>query len=351
MMLGPLSWMVLSVTDSESALRDPSGSGRARRPLPRAQAVRARRRRCSPLVAAAVVGVARLDLARRGGPAGVAGDAGARAAGARVRRRDGGLDVLADALRVQGREVTVVDLPGDDTGDLDQQARELEKAAILALDRTGAGRSTWSATRPAVWSPGSGSRARRRPPRPPRRDPGLTAPRHRPGRARRRPGPGHLSGRLPTAPPGQRPAPQAQRGRRDTRGPPLGLDLDDRRPDRRTARLRVDSRALSTSPCSRSAPARSRRHGELPSDPAVIRPDDRWSSARGAPAGPWTPRSATAADALESRGASVLDVLGREVGPAGAEQHHDVHELQDRCRATTLRHRIGSRNRSTNASQ
>ena len=48
------------------------------------------------------------------------------------------VEVLADALRVHGREVTVVDLPGDNTGDLDQQARELEKAAILALDRAGA---------------------------------------------------------------------------------------------------------------------------------------------------------------------------------------------------------------------
>jgi len=47
-----------------------------------------------------------------------------------------GLEVLADALRVQGRDVTVVDLPGDNTGDLDRQALALEKAAILALNRT-----------------------------------------------------------------------------------------------------------------------------------------------------------------------------------------------------------------------
>ncbi len=49
-----------------------------------------------------------------------------------------GLQVLAEALRDQGREVTVVELPGDNTGDLGRQARELHKAAILALDRTGA---------------------------------------------------------------------------------------------------------------------------------------------------------------------------------------------------------------------
>jgi triacylglycerol lipase len=49
-----------------------------------------------------------------------------------------GLQVLADALQAQGREVMVVDLPGDNTGDLDRQAVELEKAAILALNRTGA---------------------------------------------------------------------------------------------------------------------------------------------------------------------------------------------------------------------
>jgi triacylglycerol lipase len=48
------------------------------------------------------------------------------------------LEVLADALRAEGRDVTVVDLPGDNTGDLDRQAVALEKAAILALDRTGA---------------------------------------------------------------------------------------------------------------------------------------------------------------------------------------------------------------------
>ena len=49
-----------------------------------------------------------------------------------------GLQALADALRAQGREVAVVDLPGDNTGDLDRQAVELEKAAVLALNRTGA---------------------------------------------------------------------------------------------------------------------------------------------------------------------------------------------------------------------
>ncbi len=49
-----------------------------------------------------------------------------------------GLEVLASALRAQGRDVTVVDLPGNNTGDLDRQAQELDKAAILAMDRAGA---------------------------------------------------------------------------------------------------------------------------------------------------------------------------------------------------------------------
>jgi triacylglycerol esterase/lipase EstA (alpha/beta hydrolase family) len=49
-----------------------------------------------------------------------------------------GLEVLAEALRAQGRDVTVVDLPGDNTGDLDRQAGELANAAILTLNRTGA---------------------------------------------------------------------------------------------------------------------------------------------------------------------------------------------------------------------
>ena len=49
-----------------------------------------------------------------------------------------GLEVLAGALRALGREVTVVDLPGNNTGDLDRQARELDKAVVLAMQRTGA---------------------------------------------------------------------------------------------------------------------------------------------------------------------------------------------------------------------
>jgi triacylglycerol esterase/lipase EstA (alpha/beta hydrolase family) len=48
------------------------------------------------------------------------------------------LEVLADALRSQGRDVTVVDLPGDNTGDLDEQAQALDKAVILAMQRAGA---------------------------------------------------------------------------------------------------------------------------------------------------------------------------------------------------------------------
>ena len=49
-----------------------------------------------------------------------------------------GLQVLADSLRALGREVTVVDLPGNNTGDLDRQARELDKTVVLTMQRAGA---------------------------------------------------------------------------------------------------------------------------------------------------------------------------------------------------------------------
>ncbi|MEO7745093.1 MAG: lipase, partial [Actinomycetota bacterium] len=45
--------------------------------------------------------------------------------------------VLAEALRQAGREATVVELAGDGTGDLDEQARVLDRAVILAMQRTG----------------------------------------------------------------------------------------------------------------------------------------------------------------------------------------------------------------------
>jgi triacylglycerol esterase/lipase EstA (alpha/beta hydrolase family) len=48
------------------------------------------------------------------------------------------LEVLADALRAQGREAVVVHLAGDGFGDLDAQALVLERAAILETQRTGA---------------------------------------------------------------------------------------------------------------------------------------------------------------------------------------------------------------------
>ena len=49
-----------------------------------------------------------------------------------------GLQVLARALRAQGREVTIVQLAGDGFGDLDEQARVLEKAVVLEQQRTAA---------------------------------------------------------------------------------------------------------------------------------------------------------------------------------------------------------------------
>ena len=47
------------------------------------------------------------------------------------------LQVLAEALRKAGREATVVHLAGDGTGDLDEQAEALDRAVILAMQRTG----------------------------------------------------------------------------------------------------------------------------------------------------------------------------------------------------------------------
>jgi triacylglycerol lipase len=48
------------------------------------------------------------------------------------------LDVLAQHLRDRGRDVTVVRLAGDGTGDLREQAAVLDDAAGRALERTGA---------------------------------------------------------------------------------------------------------------------------------------------------------------------------------------------------------------------
>ena len=59
----------------------------------------------------------------------------------------GGLDVLAAALRRTGRNVTVVHLAGDGTGDLQEQAAMLQRAVEADRERC---RSTSSATRRAV---------------------------------------------------------------------------------------------------------------------------------------------------------------------------------------------------------
>jgi len=48
------------------------------------------------------------------------------------------LDVLAGALRSEGRDATVVRPAGDGTGDLREQAQALDDAASSAMDRTGA---------------------------------------------------------------------------------------------------------------------------------------------------------------------------------------------------------------------
>ncbi|MGI8627890.1 MAG: lipase family alpha/beta hydrolase [Geodermatophilaceae bacterium] len=49
-----------------------------------------------------------------------------------------GLAVLAGTLRVDGRDVTVMQLPGDGRGDLRDQAQALADTATAALERTGA---------------------------------------------------------------------------------------------------------------------------------------------------------------------------------------------------------------------
>lgn len=48
------------------------------------------------------------------------------------------LEDLKSALEGEGRDVTIVELAGDGTGDLNEQADVLEDAATEALDRTGA---------------------------------------------------------------------------------------------------------------------------------------------------------------------------------------------------------------------
>jgi triacylglycerol lipase len=49
----------------------------------------------------------------------------------------GSLQPLADSLTAQGRDATVVDLPGDGTGDLAESADALDAAVTAALARTG----------------------------------------------------------------------------------------------------------------------------------------------------------------------------------------------------------------------
>jgi triacylglycerol lipase len=48
------------------------------------------------------------------------------------------LEQLADRLTAEGRDATVVDVPGDGTGDLGESADALAEAADAALERTGA---------------------------------------------------------------------------------------------------------------------------------------------------------------------------------------------------------------------
>ena len=232
------------------------------------------------------------------------------------------LEVLADALRSQGRSVVIVDLPGDNTGDLDEQARALDKAVVLQMQRDGArsvdvvGYSAGGVVA-RLWV----ARPRRRQPGPPDRHDRLAPPRHRPGGTGRRRRPGLVPRGVPAAAARQRAAPRAQRRRRDAHRTRLGVDLDDRRPGRGAAVVRPTSRARSTSPSSRSAPASRSPTATCPATPAVIAAVSRELAV----AGPRRPRAATIS--------LVLDVLGREVRPARAEEHHTYTRLQQRSRA------------------
>ena len=75
--------------------------------------------------------------------------------------------------------------------------------------------------------------------------------------------------RVPAARPGQRPDPAAQPRRRDARGPGVGVDLDDRRPDLDAARDRGLDGALDFS-VQEVCPGADVAHGQLPRDPVVI---------------------------------------------------------------------------------
>ena len=217
----------------------------------------ARRSYVLALVAVAGAGCHRVGDPRRGGPAGVAGDAGAGAAGARVRRRHGRPRACWPTPCVpQGREVTVVDLPGDGTGDLDasrprcswRRPRSWPSTGRAPVGRRGRllGRRR---RRPAV-----GARPRRR-----QRSPAASSPSAPPTTAPTWPAsagdvaPDACPEACRQLPAGQRPAAQAQRRRRDARRSALGLDLDHRRPHRGPAVVVASSRAPWASPSSRSA--------------------------------------------------------------------------------------------------
>ena len=258
----------------------------------------------------------------------------------------GGLEVLADALRAQGREVVVVDLPGDNTGDLDEQARALDKAVVLAdASATGArsvdvvgllrrrrggpalGRATTAAT---AW-PAASSRSARR----------TTAPTW-PGSA-----PTSPRTRCPEA--CQQLQPDSELLRKLNAGdetpagplwvsiwttddqivvPPPSADLDGA----------LDFSVQSVCPGADGQPRRPAR------DPAVIAAVTRELAVADA-------RRARAARSAPAPLESGLDVLGREVGPAGAEEHHARRRPAAAVPRTTSRQWIGSRNRSTKASQ
>ena len=236
----------------------------------------ARRRFVVGLAVLALVAVRRgrrrrVGQPRRGGPAGVPGEPGTGAARAGVQRRHhraGGA----------GRRAAVAGPVGGDRRPARRQHRRPRRAGPGA--RQGRGPPDAAGRRPVGGRgrvlrrrrrrPPLGARPRRRQPGPPDRHDRLAAPRHRPGRAgrRRRPGlvpRGAASSCCPTASCSASSTPA-------TRRPPARCGCRSGRPTTRSwcRRRPPTSRAPSTSPSSRSAPALEVTHGDLPRTPAVI---------------------------------------------------------------------------------
>ena len=234
------------------------------------------------------------------------------------------LATLAAALRRAGRDVTLVDLPGGGTGDLRHQAQ--------GPGGGGPGRRSLA---------GGVLRRRDRLLRRRRRRPALGPGLRRRGLARRvvtLGSPQHgteLAGLAVDVAPSECPtacqqlAPDStllrglNAGDETPAGPEFVLDLDDRRPvvvtppDSASLAGALDITVQSVCP------------GVATSPTATCRESPRRHRRQSARARARPGRAAPAADCADS----ARDVLGGEVGPGRAEEHHDVDDLQQRPRA------------------